>query len=85
MKLIKKLNAIQRDSEYSKMIEYLTLISDESSRCGKIVKDLLLFSHEEKDVFAKENLSTIIDKSITLSITSKFKKYLSRRSIRKKM
>ncbi|HUX93528.1 MAG TPA: HAMP domain-containing sensor histidine kinase [Ignavibacteriaceae bacterium] len=64
--IIKKLNAIQRDSEYSKMIEYLSLISDESSRCGKIVKDLLLFSHEEKDVFAKENLSTIIDKSITL-------------------
>ena len=64
--IIKKLSAIQRDSEYSKMIEYLSLISDESSRCGKIVKDLLLFSHEEKDVFAKENLSTIIDKSITL-------------------
>ncbi len=64
--IIKKLNAIQKDSEYSKMIEYLTLISDESSRCGKIVKDLLLFSHEERDIFAKENLTTIIDKSITL-------------------
>lgn len=64
--IMKKLNAIQKESEFSKMIEYLALISDESSRCGKIVKDLLLFSHEEKDVFAHESLPAIIDKSIRL-------------------
>ncbi|HUX60914.1 MAG TPA: ATP-binding protein [Ignavibacteriaceae bacterium] len=64
--IMKKLNAIQKESEFSKMIEYLALISDESSRCGKIVKDLLLFSHEEKDVFALESLPAIIDKSIRL-------------------
>jgi two-component system, NtrC family, sensor kinase len=64
--IIRKLQSIQKDSEYSKLIEYLELISGESSRCGKIVKDLLLFSHEEKDEFAKEDLAKIIDKSITV-------------------
>ncbi len=64
--IIKKLNTIQKEDEFRKLIEYLSLISDEASRCGKIVKDLLLFSHEEKDVFAKENLLTIIDKSVNL-------------------
>ena len=64
--IIRKLQTIQKDSEYSKLIEYLELISGESSRCGKIVKDLLLFSHEERDEFSKENLRNIIDKSITV-------------------
>ncbi len=64
--IIKKLTALQKDSEYSKVIEFLELISSESSRCGKIVKDLLLFSHEEKDIFSKEDVAQIIDKSITL-------------------
>jgi len=64
--IIRKLQSIQKDSEYAKLIEYLELISGESSRCGKIVKDLLLFSHEERDEFAKEDLQKIIDKSITV-------------------
>ncbi len=64
--ITRKLQAIQKDSEYSKLIEYLDLISGESARCGKIVKDLLLFSHGEKDEFAKEDLIKIIDKSITV-------------------
>lgn len=64
--IIKKLTALQKESEYSKVIEFLELISSESSRCGKIVKDLLLFSHEEKDIFSKEDISKIIDKSVTL-------------------
>lgn len=64
--ITRKLQTLQKDSEYFKLIEYLDLISGESSRCGKIVKDLLLFSHGEKDEFAKEDLAKIIDKSITV-------------------
>jgi len=64
--ITRKLQAMQKDLEFSKLIEFLELISGESSRCGKIVKDLLLFSHEEKDEFTKEDLTRIIDKSITV-------------------
>ena len=64
--ITKKLQASQKDSEHSKIIEYLELISHESARCGKIVKDLLIFSHGERDEFAKENLINIIDNSVTV-------------------
>ncbi len=64
--ITKKLQASQKDSEYSKIIEYLELISHESARCGQIVKDLLIFSHSERDEFAKENLVKIIYHSITV-------------------
>jgi two-component system, NtrC family, sensor kinase len=64
--IIKKLRAMQKEDEYSKLIDYLELISSESARCGKIVKDLLLFSHGEKDVIAKEDLIKIIEKGITV-------------------
>ena len=64
--IAKKLQASQKDSEHSKIIKYLELISEESARCGKIVKDLLIFSHGERDEFAKEDLVKIIDKSATV-------------------
>lgn len=62
----KKLKEYQKDNEYGKLIEYLGLISDESARCGKIVKDLLLFSHRGDEDFATEDIKQIIDKSIVL-------------------
>lgn len=62
----KKLTKMQTDNEYEKILEYLCLISDESSRCGRIVKDLLLFSHRGTDEFVAEDLNAIIDKSILL-------------------
>ena len=62
----KKLQALQKDSEYKKIIEFLELISHESARCGQIVKDLLIFSRSERDEFAKENLLDIIDNSVTV-------------------
>jgi two-component system NtrC family sensor kinase len=62
----KKLNNRNENGDYSRLIEYLQLISDESSRCGKIVKDLLLFSHKGYDELDKDDLISIIDKSITL-------------------
>ncbi|MDR3628292.1 MAG: HAMP domain-containing sensor histidine kinase [Ignavibacteriaceae bacterium] len=64
--IAKKLKAVQKDTEHAKIIEFLELISSESARCGKIVKDLLLFSHGEKDVIAKEDLIKIIDKATTV-------------------
>lgn len=62
----KKLQALQKDSEHEKIIEFLELISHESARCGQIVKDLLIFSRSERDEFAKENLINIIDNSVTV-------------------
>lgn len=63
----KKLKKLDNTEDYTKIIGFLDLISDESARCGKIVKDLLLFSHRgEDDEFSKESLKEIIDKSITL-------------------
>jgi two-component system NtrC family sensor kinase len=64
--IIKKLQALQKDSEHEKIIEFLELISHESARCGKIVKDLLIFSRSERDEFAKEDLLNIIDNSVTV-------------------
>ena len=62
----KKLIKEQKSDEFCKILEYLELISDESSRCGRIVKDLLIFSHKEEEVFKEENLRNIVDKSVLL-------------------
>lgn len=62
----RKLQKQQKENEYEKVLEYLCLISEESARCGRIVKDLLLFSHRGEDGFAQENLNSIVDKSILL-------------------
>ncbi len=62
----KKLKASNGSENKSSLIKYLDLISEETARCGKIVKDLLIFSHKEEEKFAEENLISIIDKSITI-------------------
>ncbi len=62
----KKLRNIQKENEFEQVIEYLRVIADESSRCGKIVKDLLLFSHRGDNEFIKESLTDIIDKSLKI-------------------
>ncbi len=64
--IAKKLSKMSTNGEYKDIIEFLTLISDESSRCGKIVKDLLLFSHKDEGKFSQNDLSKIIDKSLVL-------------------
>jgi two-component system NtrC family sensor kinase len=64
--IAKKLKASQIEAEHTKLIDYLELISSESARCGKIVKDLLLFSHGEKDEVAREDLVKIIEKGATV-------------------
>jgi two-component system NtrC family sensor kinase len=62
----RKLQKVQKDNEFEKVLEYLCLISEESSRCGRIVKDLLLFSHRGDEEFTEENLEAIVDKCILL-------------------
>ncbi len=61
--IAKKLTKQQKENEFEQIINYLNLISDESARCGRIVKDLLLFSHRgNEDEFILEDINTIIDK-----------------------
>ena len=62
----KKLQSQQTNGEHSNLIEYLNLISDESARCGKIVKDLLLFSHKDDSELVEYDINSLMDKSITL-------------------
>jgi two-component system NtrC family sensor kinase len=71
--IAKKLREISPNGEnlpngqsLQKLLTYLDLISSESSRCGKIVKDLLLFSHQEDNEFSRVDLIPVIDKSIAL-------------------
>ena len=66
-KLIHKMLKEHPESkEFEKLIEYLELISGESSRCGRIVKDLLLFSHKDDDKYLKTDLVQLLDKCIKL-------------------
>ncbi len=62
----KKLKETQRDGEFAKLIEYLELISEESSRCGKIVKDLLLFSHKGNNEYQSYDIISVIEKCTKL-------------------
>ncbi|MCX6152407.1 MAG: ATP-binding protein [Ignavibacteriales bacterium] len=56
----------QKDGEHEKILGYLNLISDESARCGRIVKDLLLFSHRGEEEFCPEELNGIIEKCVMI-------------------
>jgi two-component system NtrC family sensor kinase len=62
----KKIRNNSDGGDFTKILSFLDLISEESARCGKIVKDLLLFSHRGDDEMNIESLITIIDKSVTL-------------------
>jgi two-component system NtrC family sensor kinase len=64
--IAKKLKETPENGSNVKLINYLELISDESSRCGKIVKDLLLFSSKADNEFIKVNIIEVVDKSISL-------------------
>ena len=65
-RLINKRLTKENKDEYAKMIQYSQMISDEASRCGKIVKDLLLFSHTDSEEFIESDLISLLDKSISL-------------------
>jgi two-component system NtrC family sensor kinase len=48
------------------MVSELTLIADETARCGNIVKNLLLFSREKVGEFKDSDLHVIIERSLKL-------------------
>jgi two-component system, NtrC family, sensor kinase len=62
----RRLEKMQKEDEFEKMIGHLTLIAEESDRCGRIVKDLLTFSRRGVEEFADENLVEIAEKSALL-------------------
>lgn len=64
--IIKKLQKFNEPEKFKDIIEILSLISDESFRCGRIVKDLLQFAHSGETNFVLSNLNEIADKSIML-------------------
>ena len=64
--IAKKLRPENNFGQYDNLIEYLGLISDESARCGKIVKDLLVFSQSADDKQTLCDLGKIIDKCLLL-------------------
>jgi two-component system, NtrC family, sensor kinase len=62
----KKLNKLDTGIDYSELQKFLQLISEESSRCGKICKDLLLFSHRGEGKYEPVLFTAIIEKSLAL-------------------
>lgn len=62
----KKLEKLDDREKYDDIIKILQLISDESSRCGRIVKDLLHFSHQDELQFVNVSIKKIVDRSLKL-------------------
>lgn len=63
--IIKKLQKYENE-EHKEIISFLGVIAEESSRCGRIVKDLLLFSRQQDEIRKSANLTDLIDKSLLL-------------------
>jgi two-component system NtrC family sensor kinase len=57
---------IPSSESIQEMIGELTLIADETARCGNIVKNLLLFSREKVGEFKDSDLRLIIERSFKL-------------------
>ena len=64
--IAKKLSKENPDGKFNNLIKYLNLISDETTRCGRIVKDLLLFSHKGEGEFIDTDVTSIMEKSLML-------------------
>ncbi len=58
----KKLTLVDKE----KIDGYLNLIQNETSRCGNIVKNLLLFARKSDTEFTKANIVSIVNKSLLL-------------------
>ena len=54
------------DEDIQEMISELTMIADETSRCGNIVKNLLLFSREKVGDFKETDLRSVVEQSLRL-------------------
>jgi len=65
--LKKKLKGVPLPAEKEAEIQNeLSLIADESSRCGSIVKNLLLFARRDRGMMTEMSLQSIIEKSLKL-------------------
>lgn len=62
----KKLERLNDKEKYEEVLKILQLISDESSRCGRIVKDLLQFSHKDEIQFETSSIKSIILRALNL-------------------
>ena len=66
-KLISKILMKQNISgQFDAPVKYLALIADEAARCGRIVKDLLLFSHSTEGIKVLADVREIVDKDLLL-------------------
>lgn len=65
-KLIAKKLKNEDEFKFRDLIKHLNLIADESARCGRIVKDLLSFSHSSDEDMNDCDLVNILDKCIAL-------------------
>lgn len=65
--ILKKMGRLSLEEEEKEPIrKYLSVIESESKRCGKIVKDLLLFAKSTEGEFQERDMNEIIDKSLLL-------------------
>ncbi|MBL7996757.1 HAMP domain-containing protein [bacterium] len=64
--ITRQLMKVQKNNEHEKVLKYLSMISDESARCGTIVNDLLIFSHRDEEVFFRTDVHEILRKSMKL-------------------
>lgn len=64
--IIRKLEKLNEPEKFKEITDILSLISEESSRCGRIVKDLLQFAHRGETDFVVSNLNEITDKAAML-------------------
>lgn len=62
----KKLKKLDDGKDYTDLQNFLGLIADESARCGKICKDLLLFSNRREGHYEPVLFIEIIDRSFAL-------------------
>lgn len=64
--IAKKLSKQESNRNSKELLVYLDLISSETARCGRIVKDLLLFSNRGDEIFREHKLTDIIEKAISI-------------------
>ncbi|NOY05045.1 MAG: HAMP domain-containing protein [Chlorobi bacterium] len=65
-KLLERKLTGKHDIVDPEIIRVLNVIEDETSRCGQIVKDLLLFARREGDAFVETSLHEVIEKSLKI-------------------
>ena len=67
-KLIRKRvsNPVLSDGEKNEIASELTMIANETTRCGNIVKNLLLFSRQKVGEFKENDIRLIVEQSIKL-------------------